>query len=83
MKIVRCAALSITKALALHIQLERSLLPNPEQPLVAYSVEKLCFEMSGDFICDLNGIAYCMYEGGSRSRMKIRPDATQNGTIDL
>jgi len=34
-----------------------------ERLLSAYSVEKLCFEMSGDFICDLNGIAYCMYEG--------------------
>jgi hypothetical protein len=33
--------------------------------------------MSGDFICDLSGIAYCMYEGVAR------PDATQNGTIDL
>ena len=32
-------------------------------PLWAYSVEKLCFEMSGDFICDLSGIAYCLYEG--------------------
>ena len=31
--------------------------------LVVDTVEKLCFEMSGDFICDLNGIAYCMYEG--------------------
>ena len=54
-----------------------------EWPLSAYSVEKLCFEMSGDFICDLSRIAYCMYEGGSRSRMKIRPDATQDGTTDL
>ena len=27
------------------------------------SVEKLCFEMSGDFICDMSGIAYCSYEG--------------------
>ncbi len=34
-----------------------------EWPLSADTVEKLCFEMSGDFICDLNGIAYCMYEG--------------------
>ena len=34
-----------------------------EGQLTAYSVEKLCFEMSGDFICDLSGIAYCMYEG--------------------
>ena len=30
---------------------------------MTYSVEKLRFEMSGDFICDLSGIAYCMYEG--------------------
>ena len=34
-----------------------------ECPLMADTVEKLCFEMSGVFICDLNGIAYCMYEG--------------------
>jgi hypothetical protein len=34
-----------------------------EGPLTAYSVEKLCFEMSGEIICDLSGIAYCMYEG--------------------
>ncbi len=33
------------------------------RPLVAYSVEKLCFEMSGEFICDLSGIKYCRYEG--------------------
>ena len=50
---------------------------------MTYSVEKLCFEIGGDFICDLSGIAYCMYEGGSRSRMKTPPDETQNGTIDL
>jgi len=34
-----------------------------EGPLLAYSVEKLCFEMSDDFICDLSGIVYCSYEG--------------------
>ncbi len=34
-----------------------------EGPVSAYSVEKLCFEMSGDFICDISGIAYCSYEG--------------------
>ena len=51
--------------------------------VLADTVEKLCSEKSGDLICDLSGIAYCRYEGGSRSRMKIRPDATQNGTIDL
>jgi hypothetical protein len=27
------------------------------------TVEKLCFKMSGDFICDLSGITYCIYEG--------------------
>jgi len=27
------------------------------------TVEKLCFKMSGDFICDLSGITYCSYEG--------------------
>ena len=53
-----------------------------ERPLRPDTVEKLRFEISGDFICDLSGIAYCMYEGGSRSRMKYRPDATQNDTID-
>jgi hypothetical protein len=37
--------------------------PGDDGPLLSYSVEKLCFEMSGDFICDLSGIAYCMYEG--------------------
>ena len=30
---------------------------------MAYCVEKLCFEKSGDFICDLSGITYCRYEG--------------------
>ena len=35
----------------------------PERPVVAYSVEKLCFEMGGDFICDLSDIEYCSYEG--------------------
>ena len=34
-----------------------------ERPLLAYSVEKLCFEIDDDFICDLSGVAYCMYEG--------------------
>ena len=34
-----------------------------ERPVVAYSVEKLRFEDSGDFICDLSDIAYCSYEG--------------------
>jgi len=52
-------------------------------PESAYSVEKLRIEKSSDFICDLSGITYCRYEGGSRSRMKTQPDATQNGTIDL
>jgi len=31
--------------------------------LLAYSVEKLCFEKSGDFICDLSVVAYSRYEG--------------------
>ena len=34
-----------------------------ERLQLADTVEKLCFEMSGDFICDLSGITYCMYEG--------------------
>ncbi len=34
-----------------------------ERPLRVYSVEKLRFEDSGDFICDLSDIAYCSYEG--------------------
>jgi len=29
----------------------------------AYSVENLCFEIDDDFIFDLSGVAYCMYEG--------------------
>ena len=29
----------------------------------AYSVEKLCFENTGNFICDLSGVAYFIYEG--------------------
>ena len=33
-----------------------------ERPLLAYSVEKLWFEKSDDFICDLSGITYCSYE---------------------
>ena len=40
----------------------RSDLLSPEW-LVAYSVEKLRFKKSGDFICDLSAIAYFMYEG--------------------
>jgi len=35
----------------------------PKCLLLAYSVEKLCFEMGGDFICDLSDIEYCSYEG--------------------
>ena len=34
-----------------------------EGPLSASTVEKLRFEINGDFICDLSVIAYCMYEG--------------------
>ena len=30
---------------------------------MTYSVEKLCFEMGGDFICDLSDIEYCSYGG--------------------
>ena len=39
--------------------------PNATAPHLdsTYSVEKLRFEKSGNFICDLSGIAYCMYEG--------------------
>ena len=47
------------------------------------TVEKLRFEMSGDFICDLSVFLYSRYEGGRRSPMKIRPDAPQKHTIDL
>ncbi len=43
------------------------------------TVEKLRFEISGDFICDLSVILYSRYEGA----MKIRPDAPQKHTIDL
>jgi len=35
---------------------ERSGTSNLERLLLAYTVEKLCFEMSGAFICDLNDI---------------------------
>ena len=31
--------------------------------IAAYSVEKLRFEISGDFICDLSVILYSRYEG--------------------
>ncbi len=34
-----------------------------ERPLLAYSVEKLCFEKSDDFICVLSTVLYCRYEG--------------------
>jgi len=34
-----------------------------ERLLLAYSVEKLSFEIDDDFISDLSGVAYCMYEG--------------------
>jgi hypothetical protein len=47
------------------------------------TVEKLRFEISGDFICDLSVILYVRHEGGSRSPMKIQPDARQKRTIDL
>jgi len=33
----------------------------PEGQLMTYSVEKLCFEMSDAFNCDLSDIAYCRY----------------------
>ncbi len=36
---------------------------NFECPLWVYSVEKLRFEISGDFICDLSVILYSRYEG--------------------
>jgi hypothetical protein len=31
--------------------------------LLAYSVEKLCFEKNNDFICDLRPFIYSRYEG--------------------
>jgi hypothetical protein len=34
-----------------------------ERQLPAYSVEKLCFEKRGDFICDLRQVSYSRYEG--------------------
>ena len=40
--------------------------------IATYSVEKLCFENSGDFICVLSAVLYCRYEGGSQNRMKTR-----------
>ncbi len=50
---------------------------------MAYSVEKLCFEKGGVFICDLSVIQYCRYEGGGKNHMRIRPDATQRRTCNL
>jgi hypothetical protein len=47
--------------------LERLNIESADRQDPAYSVEKLCFEMSGDLICDLSGIAYCMYEGGAEA----------------
>jgi len=32
-------------------------------PILAYSVEKLCFEKSDDFICVLSAVLYCRHEG--------------------
>ena len=34
-----------------------------EGQLTVYSVEKLCFEKSDDFICVLSVVLYCRYEG--------------------
>ena len=46
---------------------ERTLLPrrnsNFQGPLSADTVEKLLFEINGDFICDLSVILFSMYEG--------------------
>ena len=42
---------------------KQTLTTERQTPLLAYSVEKLCFDKSGDFICDLSGITYCRYEG--------------------
>ena len=36
---------------------------SPEWLLTAYSVEKLCFEKTRDFICDLSSVSYASYEG--------------------
>ena len=40
-----------------------SLFDQIEWPLVTDTVEKLRFEISGDFICDLSVILYSRYEG--------------------
>jgi len=37
--------------------------PKDNRQLTAYSVEKLCFEKDGDFICDLSVVACSRYEG--------------------
>ena len=34
-----------------------------DRPLLADTVEKLRFEINGDFICDLSVILYSRYEG--------------------
>ena len=74
----------ITKCIGRHvIRQAMSDLIETNDRFTPYSVEKLCFEKRREFICDLSSVPYASYEGGSRSRVKIRPNATQNGTIDL
>ncbi len=34
-----------------------------ERPLVADTVEKLCFQIQGLFICDIRRFSYARYEG--------------------
>jgi hypothetical protein len=47
----------------------------------AYSVEKLRFEKSSDFICDLSHVAYCRYEGVAEGARKT--DLTRLRTAQL
>ncbi len=41
----------------------RSFISAAERALMAYSVEKICFEKSSDLICDLSDILYSRYKG--------------------
>jgi hypothetical protein len=52
-----------------------------ERLLLAYSVEKLRFEKSSDFICDLSHVAYCRYEGVAEGARKT--DLTRLRTAQL
>ena len=54
--------ISSTSAFGGKAEVKNAANQDSEGPESANTVDKLCFEMSGDFICDLSGIAYCRYE---------------------